>query len=88
VIDRKQNFQIAGLRADYCSVHGDRDKHPEGFTASDFLPELREETEQRERAAVEAQRMPTPEEFAAWRDGLLGPQTKVGQMAAKAPPAK
>lgn len=81
-------MQLAGLRADYCNAHRDQEKYPEGWTAADFLPELREETEQREREEVEAARMPTPEEFAAWRDGLLGPQTKVGKLAAKAPSAK
>lgn len=85
VIDRKANLQIAGLRADYCSVHRNPEKRAEGYTAADFLPELREETEQREREEVEAQRTPTPEEFAAWRNGMLGPQTLVGKLAAKAP---
>lgn len=81
VIDRKANLQIAGLRADYCSVHCDRDEHPKGFVAADFLPELREEEEAREAAAAEPPRMPDQGEFAAWRNAMIGPQTKVGQLA-------
>lgn len=45
MIDRKAQLGIAGLHADYCNVHRDADKHPETFSAEDFLPELPEERE-------------------------------------------
>lgn len=79
VIDRKANLQVAGLRAEYCSVHRDRDRHPDPYIAAEFLPELREETEERE--AAEAAPMPTAEEFAAWKEGTLGSTTKFGKLS-------
>jgi hypothetical protein len=48
-----------------------RQKHPEHFSASDFLPELPEERARREREEARAKLPPTKEEFEAYKKRLL-----------------
>lgn len=84
MIDRKANLQVAWLHADYCNAHRDPEKYPEGWTSADFLPELPEDRTAREAAEAEAELAPSDEAFAAWKNSVIGPQTKVGQLAALA----
>ena len=48
-----------------------REKHPEAFTAADFLPELPEERIRREREEARANLPPTAAEFEAYKKRLF-----------------
>lgn len=66
--DRKRITGAAMVSAELWNIARDREKHPEPFDASDFLPELPEERIRREReyrrAHALAGQPPTKEELA------------------------
>ena len=74
VWDRKALHGAAMISAELwnsAGMHIDREKHPDPFSAKDFLPELPEERIRRE-AEEEAERTRpvNPEQFAQFKAGL------------------
>jgi hypothetical protein len=72
VRDRKQVTGAAMVCAELWNIARDREKHPEAFSASDFLPELPEARAQREREEALAKLPPTAEQLAAYKERLFG----------------
>lgn len=72
VRDHKSLHGAAMVCAEQWNIARDRNKHPEGFTAAAFLPELPEERARRE-AEEEARRTAPidPAQFAAFKASLL-----------------
>jgi len=79
VHDRKRLTGGAMVAAELWNIARDREKHPEPFNASDFLPELPEERTRREREEARAKLPPTKEEFEAYKKRLLAgvPSSKI-----------
>jgi hypothetical protein len=76
VRDRKQMTPGAMVSAELWNIARDRDKHPEAFNASDFLPELPEARRRREREEALAALPPTPEALELYKQRLFGHRMK------------
>jgi len=73
VRDRKALHGAAMVAAELWNIARDREKHPESFSAKDFLPELPEERARREAEEEEIRTAPIDAaQFAAFKAGLLG----------------
>jgi hypothetical protein len=80
VRDRKHMISGAMVSAElwniaFASSPEAREKHPEQFTAKDFLPELPEERRRREKEYARAQALaalpPSAEELAGYKERLM-----------------
>jgi hypothetical protein len=85
--DRKALHGAAMICAETWNIARDRNKHPDGFTATDFLPELPEERARREADEEVMRTAPeTTAQFASFKEGLsamagLSPEQKAAQAA-------
>jgi hypothetical protein len=78
--DRKRLLPGAMVSAELWNIHRDREKHPDSFSALDFLPELPEERRRREQEHAREQartaQPPTSEQLAAFKARLLAGHQK------------
>jgi hypothetical protein len=83
--DRKNLHGAAMICAETWNIARDQKKHPDGFSAKDFLPELPEDRAQREAEEELMRTAPqTTPQFAAFKEGLsalasLTPEQKAAQ---------
>lgn len=71
VRDRKAMTGAAMVSAELWNINRDRERHPEPFTASDFLPETAADRRRRAQKALDAEKPPSDEDFEAYKAALF-----------------